>query len=339
MSVYSSTESNWNSTKKHTLSSNGEYSSPTKRSRPSLSQRLGLADDSDLSDDEPYSPTDNNSFETQQRIIRQPQASLRESTLISSGQPSKAILELLKDDDEDEEDEDEDEEEEEEEVEEEEAYSPSQLDPATMDEVSHQLKGLNESLTSTSIPISQPTSYVPPSSSNSHQQDMDYREKKKSNDNTIKHELNQNTCRIIPIHGECTGVDPRLRIHSARLRSKVRQLVLERLSINDSIDRNEVLEELDHLVESHGRRLYWYRVICFLQNISLTNNTPKQIHYYLKEVSKLLVLTPTISKILKIKQKYPKTIPIDSTEIQTINDPRSKIFKMNNIHLKPLRYK
>ncbi len=67
---------------------------------------------------------------------------------------------------------------------------------------------------------------------------------------------NLNNCRIIPIHGECTGVDPRLRIHSVRLRSKVRQLVLERLSDNDLIDRNEVLEELDHLVESHGRRLY-----------------------------------------------------------------------------------
>ncbi|CAF2912208.1 unnamed protein product [Rotaria sp. Silwood2] len=311
MSVYPSTESNWNSTKKHSLSSNGEYSSPTKRSRPSLSQRLGLVDDSDPSDDEPYSPTDNSSIETQQRIIRQPQASLRESTLISSGQPSKAILELLKDDDEDDEDDDEEEEEEEEE----EAYSPSQLDPATMDEVSHQLKGLNEPLTSMSIPVAQSVTYVPPSSSNNHQQDMDYREKKKLNDNTIKHELNQNNCRIIPIHGECTGVDPRLRIHSVRLRSKVRQLVLERLSTNDLIDRNEILEELDHLVESHGRRLYWYRVICFLQNISLTNNTPKQIHYYLKEVSKLLVLTPNISKILKIKQKYPKTIPIDTTEI------------------------
>ncbi|CAF1193683.1 unnamed protein product [Rotaria sordida] len=332
MSVYPSTESNWNSTKKHTLSSNGEYSSPTKRSRPSLSQRLGLVDDSDLSDDEPYSPTDNNSFETQQRIIRQPQASLRESTLISSGQPSKAILELLKDDEDDDE-------EEEEEEEEEEAYSPSQLDPATMDEVSHQLKGLNEPLNSRSTPVSQPANYVPPTSSNIHQQDMDYREKKKSNDNIIKHELNQNNCRIIPIHGECTGVDPRLRIHSARLRSKVRQLVLERLSTNDLIDRNEILEELDHLVESHGRRLYWYRVICFLQNISLTNNTPKQIHYYLKEVSKLLVLTPTISKVLKIKQKYPKIIPTNGTEIQTIHDPRSKTFTMNNIQLKPLRYK
>ncbi|CAF3054620.1 unnamed protein product [Rotaria socialis] len=335
MSTYSPKESNWNSTKKHTLSSNGEYSSPTKRSRPSLSQRLGLADESDPSDDEPYSPTDNNSFDTQQRIIRQPQASLRESTLIASGQPSKAILELLKDDDEDEE---------EEEIEDE-AYSPSQLDPATMDEVSHQLKGLNQPLRSIPIPVSQPATYIPPISSasslplNTHQQDMDYREKKKLSDNTIKHELNQNSCRIIPIHGECTGVDPRLRIHSARLRLKVRQLVLERLSTNDLIDRNEILEELDHLVESHGRRLYWYRVICFLQNISLTNNTPKQIHYYLKEVSKLLVLTPNISKILKIKQKYPKTIPIDTNEIQTINDPRSKTFTMNNIHLKPLRYK
>lgn len=158
-------------------------------------------------------------------------------------------------------------------------------------------------------------------------------------DNIIKQESNSNNCRIIPIHGECTGVDPRLRIHSARLRAKVRQLVLERLSTNDLIDKNEVLEEIDHLVESHGRRLYWYRVICFLQNISLTNNTPKQIHYYLKELSKLLVLTPNISKILKIKQKYPKTIPIDPLEIQTINDPRSKTFKMNTIHLKSLRYK
>jgi hypothetical protein len=95
MSVYSSTESNWNSSKKHTLlSSNGEYSSPTKRSRPSASQRLGLTDESDQSDGEPYSPSDDSSIETQQRIIRQPKASLRESTLISTGQPSKAILEL-----------------------------------------------------------------------------------------------------------------------------------------------------------------------------------------------------------------------------------------------------
>ena len=159
-------------------------------------------------------------------------------------------------------------------------------------------------------------------------------------ENSVKHESNQNNCRIIPIHGESIGVvDPRLRIHSARLRSKVRQLVLERLSTNDLIDRNEVLEELDHLVESHGRRLYWYRVICFLQNISLTNNTPKQMHYYLKEVSKLLVLTPTLSKILKIKQKYPKTIPIDAPEEETIHDPRSETFTINNIHLKLLRYK
>ncbi len=168
MSVYSSTEANWNSTKKHTLLSNGEYSSPTKRSRPSISQRLGLTDDSDQSDGEPYSPSDDNSIETQQRIIRQPQASLRESTLISTGQSSKSILELLKDDDEEEEEDDD------EEAEDEEAYSPSQLDPATMDEVSHQLKGVNEP--STSIPVN----YVPPISSNIHQQDVDYREKKKS---------------------------------------------------------------------------------------------------------------------------------------------------------------
>jgi hypothetical protein len=184
MSIYSPTETNWNSTKKHSLISNGEYSSPTKRSRPSLSQRLGLTDDSDQSDCEPYSPSDDNTIETQQRIIRQPQASLRESTLIPTGQPSKAILELLKDDDEDEE--------EEEEVKvsflnkkyiyfecifKEEAYSPSQLDPATMDEVSDQLKGLNDP--STTIPPP-PATYVPPSSLNIHQQDVDYREKKKS---------------------------------------------------------------------------------------------------------------------------------------------------------------
>lgn len=155
MSVYSSTESNWNPTKKHSLLSNGEYSSPTKRSRP-------LTDESDQSDGEPYSPSDDTTIETQQRIIRQPQASLRESTLISTGQPSKAILELLKDDDEDEE---------EEEVE---AYSPSQLDPATMDEVSHQLKA-KPSITIT------PAKYVPPPVlSNPPQQDIDYREKKKS---------------------------------------------------------------------------------------------------------------------------------------------------------------
>ncbi|CAF1114505.1 unnamed protein product [Adineta ricciae] len=326
MSIYPPSETNWNNTKKHTILSNGEYSSPTKRSRPSLSQRLGLADDSDQSDGEPYSPSDQNSLEAQQRIIRQPQASLRESTLISARQSSKEILELLKDDDEDEEEDEPDE-----------AYSPSQLDPITMDEVSDQLKNVNESISA--VRTSQPATYTPPSSSNTLQQDVDYREKKKSNDNAVKSDSNPSPCRMIPIHGECSGVDPRLRIHSARLRAKVRQLVLERLPNNDLYDRNEVLEELDHLVESHGRRLYWYRVICFLQNISLTNNTPKQIHYYLKEVSKLLVLTPTLSKILKIKQKYPKPIPIDATNGQTITDPRSGTFTTNKAHLKLLRYK
>ena len=110
MSICPSSEANWNPTKKHTLSLNEDYlSSPTKRSRPSISQRLGLDDDddSDLSNDEPYSPSDTNIIETQQRIIRQPQKSLRESTLISTGQPSEAILQLLKDDDEDEEEEEE----------------------------------------------------------------------------------------------------------------------------------------------------------------------------------------------------------------------------------------
>lgn len=48
-----------------------------------------------------------------------------------------------------------------------------------MDEVSHQLKGLNEPLKSISIPINQTATYIPPASSNNHQQDMDYREKKK----------------------------------------------------------------------------------------------------------------------------------------------------------------
>lgn len=315
MSIYSPTESNWNSTKKHTLLTNGEYTSPTKRSRPSLSQRLGLADESDQSDGEPYSPSDDNLLESQQRIIRQPQASLRESTLITSGQSAKHILDLLKDDDEDEDEENE-------------AYSPSQLDPATMDEVSHQLKSVSEPL-----PIIH-ASYVPPPSANTHQQEIDFREKKKTNENSIS-----TNCRVIPVHGDSTGVDPRLRIYSARLRSKVRQLVVERCSTNDSNDRNEILEEIDHLVESHGRRLYWYRVICFLQNISLTNNTPKQIHYYLKEVSKLLVLTPNISRILKIKQKYPKTIPTDAIDEQIRTDPRSKTFSKHQIQLQLLKYK
>ena len=144
---------------------------------------------------------------------------------------------------------------------------------------------------------------------------------------------------MIPIQGECTSVvDPRLRIHSARLHSKVRQLVLDRLASNETLDRNEILEELDHLVESHGRRLYWYRVICFLQNISLTNNTSKQIHHYFKELSKLLVLPPTISKLLKIKQKYPKSIPIHSVEEQTSADPRSARFEPKSVHLQRLKY-
>jgi hypothetical protein len=116
----------------------------------------------------------------------------------------------------------------------------------------------------------------------------------------------------------------------------VRQLVVERLAAHDPFDRSEVLEELEHLVESHGRRLYWYRVICFLQNISLTNNTARQVHHYLKEVSRLLVLTPGISRILKIKQKYPKAIPIESTTCDV--DPRSRSFATKSVHMKLLRY-
>ena len=146
-------------------------------------------------------------------------------------------------------------------------------------------------------------------------------------------------CRLIPLHGESpTIVDPRFRIHSARLRAKVRQLIVDRLP-SECLDRNEILEEVDHLVESPGRRLYWYRVICFLQNISLTTNSSKQVHSYLKELSRLLVLTPTLSKILKIKQKYPKAIPIESTST-TNEDPRQETFHRAKsvVHLKFLRY-
>ena len=107
MSISSSNDSNRDSMKKHSIVSHGDYSSPTKRSRPSLSQRLGLTDDSDQSDAEPYSPSDENFADDEQRIIRQPQASLRESTLIATGQHSKSVLELLQDVDEDDEDEDE----------------------------------------------------------------------------------------------------------------------------------------------------------------------------------------------------------------------------------------
>ena len=108
MSVDSEKESSWSGREKHPLPSTGEFSSPHKRSRPSLSQRLGLTDDSEGSEDEPYSPSDEQfPSSTEQKIIRQPQASLRESTLITTGQPSKAILDLLQDDDEDEEEEEE----------------------------------------------------------------------------------------------------------------------------------------------------------------------------------------------------------------------------------------
>ena len=140
------------SSEKHSLHSTEEFSSPSKRSRPSLSQRLGLPDESDQSDDEPYSPSDEQQFpsSTEQKIIRQPQASLRESTLINTGQPSKAILDLLQDD------------EDEEEEEEEEAYSPSQLDPATMDEVSEQLKGMKKCSTPTASVPPVLSSYIPP---------------------------------------------------------------------------------------------------------------------------------------------------------------------------------
>lgn len=47
-----------------------------------------------------------------------------------------------------------------------------------MDEVSDQLKNVNES--TSAVRTSQPATYTPPSSSNILQQDVDYREKKKS---------------------------------------------------------------------------------------------------------------------------------------------------------------
>ena len=53
MNIYSTNESNWKSNLKEKSSDNDDeqyFSSPRKRSRPSLSQRLGLTDDSDQSD-------------------------------------------------------------------------------------------------------------------------------------------------------------------------------------------------------------------------------------------------------------------------------------------------
>lgn len=155
-------------------------------------------------------------------------------------------------------------------------------------------------------------------------------------------EINQTVCRTIPSHVECSNlVDPRLRIHSARLRSKVRQMVMERLSKKSSHDRNEILKEVDHLVECHGRRFYWYRVIRFLQNVSLSNNSPRQMRESLRELSRLLVLTPKIAKLLKIKQKHPKLIPIESpsTENKDISrDPRSRQFSTKLTRMKLIDY-
>ena len=59
---------------------------------------------------------------------------------------------------------------------------------------------------------------------------------------------------------------------------------------------------------------------------------------YFKELSKLLVLPPTISKLLKIKQKYPKSIPIDAVEEQPLADPRSALFQPKPVHLQRLEY-
>ena len=208
-----------------------------------------------------------------------------------------------------------------------------------MDEVSDQLKQIEHSK------IKPLETYIPPAP-NLSQEELQYKEKLKSLPSSAgesmhmkSNEIVGTTCRVIPIHGESTTViDPRLRIYSSRLRSKVRQLVLERLSSDDSSNRNEFHEELEHLVECHGRSLYWYRVICFLQNISLTTNSPKQIQYYFKELSRLLVLTPNISKILKIKQKYPKIIPFESKKSSSLTDPRSKSFQSRFIRYQHLQY-
>jgi len=308
-------DSNWNSREKHSIPITKDDSSPRKRSRPSSTSQQS----NDQSDDEPYSPSQHDFQRNEQKVIRQPHISLRESTLISTGQPTKAILQLLQDDDDDDDDNDEEEEDE--------AYSPSQLNRETMDEVSDQLKEIDHAKLK---PIE---TYVPPTPILSHDE-FQYKDKIKSNDNI------GSNCRLIPIHGESTSViDPRLRIYSSRLRSKVRQLVFERLPSSDDLsDRNEFNEEFDHLVECHGRRLYWYRVICFLQNISLTTNSPKQIQFYFKELSRLLVLTPNISKILKIKQKYPKMIPFESKKSSSLKDPRSPSFQTRFIQYQKLQY-
>ncbi|CAF0930871.1 unnamed protein product [Didymodactylos carnosus] len=143
--------------------------------------------------------------------------------------------------------------------------------------------------------------------------------------------------RSIPIHGEAPVVDPRIKIYSNRLKSKVRQLCLERLEQSKStIEKVQLNNELDTLVECHGKRLYWYRVICFLQNIQ---TQPKTSSSYIKELNKLLILTPTLSKLLKVKQRYPKKIPID--EISSVVDPRignQFYLKSQKIIMKSLQY-
>ncbi|CAF1595965.1 unnamed protein product, partial [Didymodactylos carnosus] len=143
--------------------------------------------------------------------------------------------------------------------------------------------------------------------------------------------------RQIPIHGEAPVVDPRIKIYSNRLKSKVRQLCLERLEQSKSnSDRAQLFDELDTLVECHGKRLYWYRVICFLQNIQ---TQPKACSSYIRELNKLLILTPTLSKLLKVKQRYPKKIPID--DVSPLVDPRinsSFYLKPQSILMKSLQY-
>ena len=91
-------DSNWNSREKHSMELNGEDLSPKKRSRPSIAERLGLVDQSDQSDDEPYSLSQQQLSSNKQKMIGQPLIFLRESRLgriFRSGKShlSKAIFE------------------------------------------------------------------------------------------------------------------------------------------------------------------------------------------------------------------------------------------------------
>ena len=96
----------WNSREKHSIPMNNEDVSPQKRSRPTNSHPTDFnhhPSDDDDDDDEPYSPSQQDFHQNQQKLIRQAKFPLKESTLIPTGQKSStAILQLLQDDDDDE---------------------------------------------------------------------------------------------------------------------------------------------------------------------------------------------------------------------------------------------